>query len=189
MDSARAGVGLKRKGAARALGSHSEVFSHHHCYSRWGILLISVEWLKCGIGKSTFHRLRWCFAIQACFDHSIRILLCSSSYLSLYRRERVNKSSPAPSGTAAAGLTPVFQGLMPFSLEDPALPPAQIQFVVLHLTHTHRNFCFASARLKLHRPDAESSSRFSIYLEKSTLFIAKLTLVLESSTHFCSCYC
>lgn len=71
---------LKRKGAAGALGSHSQVFSHHHWYSRGGILLISVEWLKCGIGNSTFHRLRCreknhCFAIQACFDHSVRILL------------------------------------------------------------------------------------------------------------------
>lgn len=46
----------------------------------------------------------------------------------------MNKSSPAPSDTAA-GVTPVFQGLMPFSLEDPALPPIQTQLVV-HLTHT-----------------------------------------------------
>lgn len=48
----------------------------------------------------------------------------------------MNNPSPAPSGTADVGVTPLFQGLMPFSLEDPALPPTQTQFVVLHLTHT-----------------------------------------------------
>lgn len=60
-----------------------------------------------------------------------------------------------------------------FSGGSSSSPNANTVCCLASHTHIHTDFCFASARLKLHRPDAESSSQFSIYLEKNTFFFSK----------------
>lgn len=189
MDCVRARVGFEKERSCTS-NSPSQVLSHHHWYSRWGILLISA-WLKCGIGNSTSHRLRWweknhCFAIQACFDHSIRILLVLQQFLIRGLKGEGEQFLPLQQQLLESHL--YSKGWCHFLWSIQLFP--QFKYSLLScITHTHTDFCFASARLKLHKPDAESSSRFSFYLEKTTFFIANPTLVLESSTRFCSCYC
>lgn len=148
MSSVRAMVGFEKERSCMSNepSALTEVSSEHHWYSRWGILVISVAWLKCRIGNSTFHRLRWweknhCFTIQACFDHSIRILLRAPAVTYHGIKGRGWTIPPQhPLAQPTVGVTPLLQGLVPFSLEDPALPPIQTQFVVLHLTYTHTHW-------------------------------------------------
>lgn len=164
MDCVRARVGFEKERSCTS-NSRSQVFSQHHWYSRWGILLISA-WLKCGIGNSTSHRLRWweknrCFAIQACFDHSIRILLVLQQFLIRGVKGEGEQFLPSTLGNSNCwSHTRIPRADAIFSGASSSYPNSNT--VCCLASHSHTDSCFASARLKLHRPDAESSSRFSI---------------------------
>lgn len=86
----------------------------------------------------------------------------------------MNNSSPAPSGTANCwGYTRIARAGAIFSGGSSSSPNTNTVCCLASHIHTHTGFCFASARLNLQRPDAESLSRFSIYLEKNHLFFSK----------------
>lgn len=86
----------------------------------------------------------------------------------------MNNSSPARSGTANCwGYTRIARASAIFSGGSSSSPKTNTVCCLASHIHTHTGFCFASARLNLQRPDAESLSRFSIYLEKTHLFFSK----------------